>query len=249
MREQALLAWEKLPQDNAMLRGLAAWLLGASYYWDGDTHNAERYFLQAIRLCREAGNIYITLVSIVDLSNVLREQGRYREAYQLLQQTQQEMSSGSNQRHPELGHLYISSSQFLLQWNDLEEAERQLTLGIDLAAQDIPGEILIFGMAMLPYLKLAQGKREEALRLADECLERAESYPLPYVPPLIKSSLIRFWMRVGDRDRIEEWFYGCGLTTDDPIRYVHEVEYTALAKVLIWQGRVEEALEGAGKIS
>ena len=37
MREQALLAWEKLPQNDLMLRCLAGWLLGASYYWDGDT--------------------------------------------------------------------------------------------------------------------------------------------------------------------------------------------------------------------
>ncbi len=249
MREQALLAWEKLPEDNAMLRGLAAWLLGASYEWDGDTQNAEKYFLQAIPLCREAGNIYITLVSIVDLSNVFREQGRFRKAYHLLQQTLLEMSSGSRNLHPELGHLYISSSQILLQWNDLEEAERQLRLGIDLVEQDIPGEILIFGIAVLPYLKLAQGKHEESLRLANDCIERAASYPSPYVLPYIKASLIRFWIQMGERDLIEEWLYSCGLTCDDHIQYVHEVEYTALAKALIWQEKIEEAMKVLTKLT
>ena len=248
MREQALLAWEKLPPDNAMLRGLAAWLLGASYYWEGDTHHAEQYFLQAVHLNREAENTYFTLLSIVDLSNALREQGRVREAYHLLLQTEQELSSKSNQLHPELGHLCINLSQISLQWNDLETAERQLKLGIDLVEQDIPGEILIFGMAVLPYLKLAQGKQAEALRLANECLERAASYPLPYVLAYIKATLIRFWIKVGEQDRIKEWLDSCGLTTDDPIQYVHEVEYTALVKVLIWQGKSEEALKVLAKI-
>ena len=249
MRKQGLLAWEKLPPDNAMLRGLAAWLLGASYYWDGDTHHAEQYFLQAVHLNRVAENTYFTLLSIVDLSNVLREQGRVREAYRLLEQTEQELSSKSNQLHPELGHLYISISQISLQWNDLEAAERQLGLGINLVEQDIPGEILIFGMAVLPYLKLAQGKQTEALRLANECLERAKSYPLPYVLPYIKASLIRFWIRVGDRDQIEEWLKTLWNSLPTILSNMY-TKWNTLPwqKCLIWQGGAEEALKVLAKI-
>jgi len=171
------------------------------------------------------------------------EQGRYREAYHLLLQTLQEMSSGGRHSHPSLVYLYYVISQILLAWNELEEAERQLKLGIDLVAQDIPGEVLIMTTSILPHLKLAQGKREEALRLAEECLKQVETYPFPYIPAMVKANLIRFWIRVGDQDRIEEWFNNCGLTPGDPIRCVHEVEYIALAKVLIWQGRTEEALK------
>ena len=241
MRTHGLLAWEKLPREDSMMRGLAAWLLGASYYFDGDTRQAEYYLLQAIQLCQEAGNVFFTSVAIHELSNVRMEQGRYREAYQLLLQTLQEMSSLSG--HPSLGYLYHDISQILLAWNELEEAERQLKLGIDLMAQDIPGEMLIVSTSLLPTLKLAQGKRKEALRLAEECLQRVEAYPLPYIPAVVKAHLVHFWMRVGDRDRIEEWLAGCGLTPADLIRCVHEAEYIALAKVLLWQGQAEEALK------
>lgn len=248
MRTQGLLAWEKLPREDSMLRGLAAWLLGASYLFDGDTHHAEYYLSQAIQLCQEAGNFFITSVAILDLSNVRIEQGRYREAFHLLLQTLKEMSSGGQHSHPSLGYLYYGISQILLTWNELDEAERQLKLGIDLVAQDIPGEVLIMSTSILPHLKLAQGKREEALRLAEECLQRVEAYPLPYVPSMVKANLIRFWMRVGEPDRIEEWLCNCGLTPNDPIRYLHDAEYTALARVLIWQGRTEEALKVLAQI-
>ena len=247
MREQALLAWEKLPGEDLMLRCLAAWLLAASYYWDGDTRNAEKYYLQAIPLCREAGNNYFALVSVADLSTVLAEQGRFREAYQLLAQTQQEMASRSRHPHPRLGHLYINSSKYLLQWNRLEEAEKQLNFGIDLAAQDT-GEVLFFGISTLPYIKLAQGKREEAVRLAQDCLDRLEAYPLPYLPSLIKSNLLPFWIRVDDRDRIEEWSGSCGLDPDGPIVYLNEGIYTSLVRVLLWQRRPEEALKILAKL-
>jgi LuxR family maltose regulon positive regulatory protein len=156
-------------------------------------------------------------------------------------QTLKEMSSGRQHSHPSLGYLYYVLSQILLAWNELEEAERQLKLGIDLMAQDIPGEMLIMSTSLLPALQLAQGKREEAVRLAEECLQRIEAYSLPYIPAMVKANLVRFWMRVGDRDRIEEWLSNCGLTPGGPIRCVHEVEYIALAKVLMWQGRAAEA--------
>jgi LuxR family maltose regulon positive regulatory protein len=243
MRKEALLAWEKLPKTDLMLRCLAAWLLGLSYRYDGDTYNAEKYLLQAIPLGREAGNIYFTLVSIVDLSMVLLEQGRSREAYQLLLQTQQEMFATNRQSHPRLGHLYINSSKILLQWNRLEEAEKHLSLGINLAAHDVAHEVLFFGISTMPYLRLAQGKREEAIQLAQECLERLEAYPLPYLPPIIRSNLIPFWIRVDDHDRIEEWLGECQLKPVGPISYLNEGIYTSLAKVLIWQGQPREALK------
>ena len=243
MRTQGLLAWEKLPLEDSMQRGMAAWLLGASYFFDGDTKPAEYYLSQAVQLCKEARNIVITSVATLDLSNVRMEQGRYHEAYHLLLQTLQEMSSGGRRSHPSFGYLYSGISRILLTWNELGEAERQLKLGIDLMGQDMPGEILIMSTAILPHLKLAQGKRKEALQLAEECLLRVEAYPLPYIPSMVKANLIRFWMRVGDQDRIEEWLGTCGLSPEDPIRCVYEVEYIALAKALIWEGRTAEGLK------
>ncbi len=248
MRAQGLVAWENLPQEDSMLRGLAAWLLGASYFFDGDTQHAEYYLSQAVQLCQEAGNVFITSVAIQELCNVRMEQGRYREAYQLLQQTLHEMSSGGRRPHPSLVYLYYAISQILLAWNELEEAERQLRRGIDLVAHDIPGEMLIMTTSILPHIKLAQGKREEALRLAEECLQRVDSYPFPSMPAMVRANLIRFWLRAGDQYPIEEWFQNCGLTPDDPIRCVHEVEYIALAKVLIRQGKTNEALKVLGRM-
>jgi len=243
MRSQGLIAWEKLPQENAMLRGLAAWLIGASYLFDGDVQPAEGYLSQAIRLCQGAGNTFFTSVAVLDLSNVRIEQGRYREAYHLLLQAIEKLSSEGRHTHPSLGYLHNAVGQILLTWNELDEAERHLKAGIDLVAQGLPDEVLIMGISILPYLKLAQGKRAEALRLAEECLRRVEAYPLPYIPTLVRADLIRFWIRVGNRDRIEAWLETNGLTPDVPIRRVREVEYAARVKALIWQGRTEEALK------
>lgn len=248
MRKKALFAWEKLAPEDLMLRGLAAWLLGASYIWDGDARHAESYFTQAIQLCQEVGNNYITLVSTVDLAGVMRENGQLRKAYQLQSQTIQEITSGKRPMHPELGHLYIHASQILLQWNRLDEAEQQLNLGLELAAQVVPGEILIFGLGTLPYIKLAQGKREEALHTAEKCLAQIEAYSLPYVPSQTRANLIYLWIRLNERARIEEWLSQCGLIPDGPIRYRQEAEYIALAEALLWQGDGEGALKILAKL-
>jgi LuxR family maltose regulon positive regulatory protein len=237
MHTQGLLAWEKLPREDAMLRGVAAWLLGASDLFRGEIQPAEYYLSQAIQLCQAAGNTFIASVATLDLSHVRIEQGKYRQAYRLLTQTLEETDSEGWHSHPSLGYLYYGISQILLNWNELEEAERQLKLGIDLMAQGLPGEVLIMSTSILPHLKLAQGKRKEAERLAEECLQQVEAYPLPYIPSMVKANLTRFWMRIKDQDHIEEWFYNCGLAPGDPIGCVHEAEYITLAKVLNWMGQ------------
>lgn len=248
MRAQGLVASEKLPQDDAMLRGLASWLIGASYLFEGDVQPAEGYLSQAIRLCKAAGNFYFTAVAILDLSNVRIEQCRHREAYRLLQQALAEMASERDRQHPSLGYLYNASAQLLLAWNELDEAEQQLKTGIDLVAQDLPDEVLIMGLVIMPYLKLAQGKRSEALQVAEECLQRAEAYPLPYIPAMVRAELIRFWIRVGDQERINDWLQAQPLSTDGPTCRMNEVEYIAFVKALLWQGRVDEALKNLDKI-
>jgi LuxR family maltose regulon positive regulatory protein len=155
------------------------------------------------------------------------------------------MSAGGRHSHPSLGYLYYGISQILLNWNELEEAERQLKLGIDLMAQGLPGEVLIMGTSIFPHLKLAQGKREEALRLAEECLQRVEAYPLPYIPSMVKANLTRFWMRWG-QGRIEEWFCGCRDSMTHSL--CHEGGIYCLAKVLIWMGRTEDAIKVLARI-
>ncbi len=248
MHAKGLLAWAKLPREDSMLRGLAAWLLGASDLFRGDIRSAEYYLSQAIKLCQATGNTLIASVATLDLSNVRVEQGKYRQAYQLLTQTLCEMSSGGRRSHPSLGYLYYGTSRILLNWNELEEAERQLLLGIDLMDQGLPGEVLIMSLSILPHLKLAQGKRGEALKLAEECLQRVEAYPLPYIPSMVKASLARLWMRIGDQERIEEWFTSCGMTSEDSIRPVNEPEHITLAKVLLWMERTQDAIKVLARI-
>jgi LuxR family maltose regulon positive regulatory protein len=243
MRTQGLIAWEKLPQGDARLRGLAAWLIGASYLFDGDVQPAEGYLSQAIRLCQAAGNTFFTSVAVLDLSNVRIEQGRHREAYHLLLQAVEKLSSQGGHAHPSLGYLHNAIGQILLTRNELDEAEQHLKVGIDLVAQGLPEEVLIMGISILPYLKLAQGKRAEAMRLAEDCLRRVEAYPVPYLPAMVRADLIRFWIRVGDRDRIEAWLRTNGLVLNGPIGRMREGEYTALAKALLGQGRTDEALK------
>jgi LuxR family maltose regulon positive regulatory protein len=65
---------------------------------------------------------------------------------------------------------------------------------------------------------------------------------------MVKANLAPFWMRIGDQDRVEEWFYSCGLTPDDPMRCINEPEYLSLARVLIWMGRTEDALKVLARI-
>jgi LuxR family maltose regulon positive regulatory protein len=240
MREQALQAWEKLPPGNSMLRGLAAYLLGASHYWEGDPASAEPYYQQAIQLSRQAGNSFTTLVTVVDTCNVLREQGRYRRAYQLIAETQEELVRHGRAGHPMLGQLIINQGQILLQWNRLEEAERSLMRGMELINQDVPAEVLIFALISMAYLKLARGEQEEALGYAESCWQRTEDTSLTSV--VARANLVRFWIYTGRVERVEEWLAASNLSPDDPISYLREREYMALAVVLLWQHKTDAAL-------
>ena len=65
---------------------------------------------------------------------------------------------------------------------------------------------------------------------------------MPYVPQQVRTGLIRFWLRVGRIDRIQEWLNHCNVSPDDTVTYLDEGKFFALAKILLWQGRSVEAL-------
>jgi LuxR family maltose regulon positive regulatory protein len=112
--------------------------------------------------------------------------------------------------------------------------------GFELVNQDVPAEVLIFAIISMAYLKLARGEQEEALGYAESCWQRTDDTSL--TSAVARANLVRLWIYTGRVDRIEEWLAASGLSPGDPIPYLREREYMALAVALLWQHKTDEAL-------
>jgi len=142
------------------------------------------------------------------------------------------------------------------QWNDLEAATRYLVEGIDLTRRW--GEIgAMDGYLSLAQVRQAQGDADgaqEAIRRARELALQTDTTELDDI--LVAAHQAQLWVAQSDLDAAWRWLEERGLTVSIALAELEErlgddffrsrrrrtIEYVTLARVLLAQGRLDEAL-------
>jgi LuxR family maltose regulon positive regulatory protein len=165
---------------------------------------------------------------------------------------------------PAAGLPYVKMGDMMREWDELAQATMYLERGIKLCRQWGHADALTTGYTTLARVQLAQG----ALALAGETFHRAEDLQVrtdvdPWAICWIDDCRLRLWLARGELAAAVAWAAESGLTPDDPLSFVRDLEHVNLARVLIAQGRhrpggpyldqalallarLSEAAEGAG---
>jgi LuxR family transcriptional regulator, maltose regulon positive regulatory protein len=239
--EHARRALALLPEDNLDPRPFAALCLAEAYRDADDLEAANSTFAETVELGLAAGHDYIALTAMGSLARLRMAQGRLREAQETLRQALGFAAERDAELLPAVGRVRIAMGELLLERDDLEASERELTLGTELVERAGELEILVRGQAALSRAKWARGEAEGALKLAHkaERLARESGAPQAIADAALWKARLHL-MRNELRAAASELERASGV--DEVPRSTQDAIRISLARLLIAREDHDEAL-------
>jgi LuxR family maltose regulon positive regulatory protein len=231
-----------LPAEDLVVRAIVTQNLGVAYHWGGNPAAAIQALTEAVALSRAAGQSFQTLTAMAILGRAYEMQAALRQAMETYQAALELGLAADRRPAPFACMAYVGMASVRYEWNDLDAARQYALEGVKLS--ELGGFVAyqVFGHALLARVCEAQGDREGALGHIEEAerLGRGGDYAL--VTALATELRVRLWLAQGNLMAAERWAQAHQLQpTDEPDAAI-EIEQAAVARILIAQDRLDEAL-------
>jgi LuxR family maltose regulon positive regulatory protein len=235
-------ALERLPEQDLVWRSSATIALGDAYSFNGELVAACRARLEALEASKATGNWYMILIASMKLAVTLRQQGQLQRVIETCQQQWQLAKESGLSQTAVVGWLLAVWGEVLAELNDLERAIDRAERGTELTERS--GDVAMIGWSYVCLVRALFSRGDMAG--AEEIIQRMENIAREtHVPPWITSLMAawqaRIWLAQDKLDAASQWAQERGLDADRDPALVHEMEYIALARLLIAQGRQDEA--------
>ena len=243
--ERAREALEHLPEDDLMARGLAATTLGSGLILIGDLAAAAQALTQAITISQAAGDTHVALLTTADLAYLRVMQGQLREAAATCRgglRLADEYVRRGGRRFPATGNIYAVTSAVLCEWNDLEAAIRHAREGLELGKQWRQIDTLTVNYVYLAEVLRATGDIAGALKVVQKAKQVAGGVS-SWFDIIIATTEARLRLAQGDVGAASRWAQRMGLCPDCEIKVGRHKGCYILARILVAQGRLDEALD------
>lgn len=228
-------ALDLLPQNELHLRGDVALDLGHAYCSVGDLAAASEAFARAAATGRAADDLRTALFAVRYQASLEISQGRLRAAEELLLDGQRLAESRAEGVPAVAGIIHTGMGWLLYERGELDEAQRLLETGIEHGRQSGEAKILVYGYVNLARVLMARGDAEGAHSLIREAGRLTPKWPL------IWASQARFYLAQGDVRSAARWVREYG-STEDYLNYPRHFERITMARVLLGQGKIDDAL-------
>jgi LuxR family maltose regulon positive regulatory protein len=172
--EVVLRALEVVPESEPALRSTITVWLGLCHMDLEEEDAADRSFLQAWDLGVRGGGDWAAIFAVYGRTVIARRHGHLHKAAAMCREALEsvvEPAERSGRRLPFGGGIYLTLGRVLLEWNNLDGAERALTKGRALCELN---EINVKGGFDYARLALAQGKVDEIPDLRELTVERGD---------------------------------------------------------------------------
>jgi LuxR family maltose regulon positive regulatory protein len=227
-------------EDDHLLRGSAAGLLGLADWTTGDLEEAHRLYTVCTASLEKAGYISDTIGCAISLADIRIAQGRLREAmttYErgLLRATEPgaPLLRGAADMHVGMGGLSIER-------NDLDAARQHLLTSQELGEHAGLEQNAYRWRVATARLRTAEGDLDGALDLLDEAARQYLSDYLPIVRP-IAALKARIWVAQGRLGEAQGWAREQRLSAGDDLSYLREFEHVTFARVLFARSAQDRA--------
>ncbi len=236
-------ALEELPQGDLAVRGLAAGLLGSVLRWSGDLAAAAQALDRSISIAQAAADSHKTVEALCSLAAVQLARGQLHETVatcgDALLLAGEHVKRGGR-RLPIVATGYNLMSHVLCEWNDLDDALRHAREGIELSEHWGWQEGFALGYWRRARALQAIGDAGGAHEAVQKARQAASSLS-PWFGALMAAHQARLWLAEGHLAPASHWAQDSGLNANDELNYQHVERYSVLARVLIAQGRTDEA--------
>ena len=164
-------AFAAIPEANSAMRNSVAVLLGTISYMEGDFAGVMHYCQDALERDKRVNGTNAIPISVMRMVWVLQVQGKLHQALDLIKEYETYVQQRGNRRFYISGVLNLMWGEILYEWNQLEEADVQLRLGLHLLEDWPMAQPFTLGLSLLMRLQIAKGD----LVGARASLEKAES--------------------------------------------------------------------------
>ncbi|MFP4345842.1 MAG: LuxR C-terminal-related transcriptional regulator [Anaerolineales bacterium] len=223
------------------LLGVTVFNLALVHEYSGETDAAVEAFKEAVERTEARGNLHLLPLASSHLAQLQILRGELRAASATYRRA---LLLARRLEHPSplAGLAHAGMGNLLYEWDELEAAEEHLALGVEMGRLWLQWEILLSGYVGLARLRLAQGDRAGALAEVDRLAESAEALQILWARPAVETERALLLARAGDVEATGRWLRHSALDAAADFGYFQEPTMFVLARVLVVQGRVEEAL-------
>jgi LuxR family maltose regulon positive regulatory protein len=235
-------ALECLPEQDLSWRSAATVSLGDAYSFSGNVAAAYRVRVEALAASKAVGNIYMILIAGLKLAATLRAQGRLERVIEVCQQ-QVQLAQKVGMSHVEAaGCLLAIWGEVLAEQDHLDGALEQASKGTELAERGKDVMVIGWSHVCLVRVLFSRGDLSGAQEIVQRTGDIARAYHMPpWITNLMAAWQARIWLAQDMLDAASLWVGECELDTESDPTYMSEKEYMALARILIAQGRLDEA--------
>ena len=237
--EHAQRVLELIPPTDHASRATAQALLALAEWAQGNLEAAHDTFSAALGSMRRAGSELDAIRGEFVLGDIRAMQGRLREAARIY-----EAGFALAAPHPaaETDELYLGLSEVHLELGQVQEAQRLLReIGEKSSDAQHIGNRHRWCIAM-SRIAQAQGDFEHALSLLTEADANHRRDPLPVVRS-VAAMKARIRLAQGDVAAAARWATEQELRSDDALTFLREYDHMTLARVLVAQDALGEAIE------
>jgi LuxR family maltose regulon positive regulatory protein len=232
-----------LPDEEAPHRNFASLVLGDALRITGDLEGASEAFLEAVEIGRSIGHAYGTLTGMVWHARVQAERGRLRAAEDELRRALGFVREQGVELLPAAGLAHVGMGIILYERDDLDEAEQELTRGVELAERIREVSNLVRGYVTLSRVKRARGDEEDALRLARAAERVARDAGASPEISIAVSWMVRLRLALGDLAGAVALERESAQDADPPSDASRVLDRLTSARLLHARGRHGDALE------
>ncbi len=237
-------ALEFLPEQELTWRSTVAITLGDGHSIKGDLKTAYQAQLEALEACKMSDNDFLLLIANANLAVTLRQQGRLQQTLEICQQQVQLANESGMSQTIVVGWLLAIWGEVLAELNNLDGAIDKARTGVEVTERC--GDV---GMLCKSYLCLMRvlysmgnmtDTEEIFLRL--ENISRQSDITIK-TASMIAAWQARIWLAQGKLETASQWIVKHGLEVEGALQFAHEDETIVLARILIAQGRLDEAID------
>jgi LuxR family maltose regulon positive regulatory protein len=232
-----------LPQDALALRGFTLSTLATALRDSGDIEAAAQASTEAVAVSRAAGDPRILVTALCELAAIQLWHGQYRSAadtcYEALAFADA-FAARFGQQLPLKALIYARLSSVAQEWNDLEKALHYAREAVRLCELWGQADISVIAYGSLSNVLAARRDLDEALDMHQVAKQVAGEVSPWYGALQVGWGAALRWAQ-GDRSAADRWAEESGLRFDDAFELDGEGQYYILARILVAQGKLEQA--------
>ncbi len=236
--ENAFRASQRL--TDKFLRFDALGILGETYYLSGNIQGAIDQWDEVKTISEAAKNTYGIIEALESKARAMLQLGKLKEEEQIFCMIfQLAAEKGIQEFHIALARLWYSD--LLREWNELEQAEQQVSEGVTFFSEEVRPDNLCLGYIFQAFISLAHGnllQANEACQRAEKICRQINIYPdIVAMTYLCKIRLGIASGRLQDADQVLQECLNGELFKHDLLK-----EWFLITKARLWiaQGRSDE---------